>query len=210
MKQRRLMPDFFDKKIAIFGGSFNPIHLGHLLNGLDIIEKLNYDYVVFIPANIPSHKPLNNLVYSKHRLKMIKSSIKNIKPFLFSDIELKRGGVSYTIDTVNELMQIYNTRNKLGIIFGDDLLEELGSWKDFDRLLEISDLICLTRNNEIETNKKSNNKFNNKINFINNRVIEISSTEIRNRIINKLNIDFMVTNEVKKYIFINKLYSRND
>jgi nicotinate-nucleotide adenylyltransferase len=198
------MPDFRNKKIAIFGGSFNPIHLGHLLTGLEVIEKLKYDYIVYIPANIPAHKKEYNIESSKRRFDMVKMAVKSCDKFLASDVEIKRGGVSFTIDTVCQLKEIYQTKYKFGIIFGDDLLDELESWKDFGNLVKISDLICLTRNK----NKIKKPKI--RINYLNNRVVEMSSTEIRNRVKNKLNIDFMVTNEVKKYIIKNKLFSRTN
>lgn len=194
------MIDFKNKKVALYGGSFNPVHIGHIITGYEIIEKLNYDYVIFIPANIPVHKNFNNAVDAGHRINMLKLSIKNIKNFLFSDVEIKRGGYSYTIDTVKELADYFNYKKKFGVVFGDDLYNDLHLWKNIDELSKISDLICLKRNN-IKLNK---NKYNVKI--INNRVIELSSTEIRNRIKNNLTVYFMIANEVKKYIMKNNLY----
>ena len=197
------MSDFRNKRIALYGGSFNPIHHGHLLTGLEVIEKLKYDYIVYIPANIPAHKKIENIESSKRRLDMVKMAVKKYNKFLFSDVEIKRGGISFTIDTVYELKDIYQSKYKFGIIFGDDLLDELESWKDFNKLAKISEFICLTRDN----NKVYKPKI--KINYLNNRIVEMSSTEIRNRVKNKLNIDFMVTNEVKKYIIKNKLYKKD-
>ena len=131
------MKNFKNKKIAIYGGSFNPIHIGHLITGFDLIEKLNYDYVIYVPANIPIHKNISNLLNHNYRLEMIKLSIHGINNFLVSDIEIKKGGISYTIDTIKELQELYKCNSKLGVIFGDDLLNDLSSWKEIDLLSKI-------------------------------------------------------------------------
>jgi nicotinate-nucleotide adenylyltransferase len=194
------MNDFTGKKVAIYGGSFNPIHIGHLLTGFTVIENLGYDYIMYIPDNIPSHKDFQDAVNCIHRLKMVKLAIKGINNFLCSDLEIKRGGISYTIDTIKELKNKYNYSDKFGIIIGDDLLSSLNNWKEIDLLNEISDIICLYRNN----NKEIKTKYN--IKLVKNRIIQVSSTEIRTRINNGLNIDFMVPNNIKKYIKNHKLY----
>ncbi len=194
------MIDLKNKKIAVYGGSFNPIHIGHLITGFDLIEKLNYDYVIYIPANIPSHKKLIDPASQKHRLKMIKLSIKGIKQFLTSDIEIKKGGISYTIDTIRELKRIHNNNNKIGVVFGDDLVDDLSTWKEIDSLCKISQLICMNRNNI----KKIKTEYN--IKWLENRIINISSSEIRKRIKNNLPINFLVTDKVKDFIYKKKLY----
>src|SRR4030042_2383736 len=194
------MNNFKNKKIAIYGGTFNPIHIGHLLTGFDLIEKLKYDYVIYIPTNIPAHKKLINEINQKNRFEMTKLSTQGIDKFLVSDIELKKGGISYTIDTVRELQKKYDYKGKFGVVFGDDLLNDLYSWKEIDLLSKTSDMICMFRNNS----KKINSKY--KIKWLENRIINISSTEIRDRIKNKLSINFLVTDKVNKYILKNKLY----
>ncbi len=197
------MNNFKNKKIAIYGGTFNPIHIGHLITGFDLIEKLKYDYVIYIPANIPAHKKSIHIINQKNRLEMIKLSTKGIDKFLVSDIELKNGGISYTIDTVRALHKIYDYKGKFGVVFGDDLLNDLYTWKEIDLLSKITDMICMFRNNS----KKNNSKF--KIKWLENRIINISSTEIRDRIKNNLPINFLVTDNVNKYILKNKLYRKN-
>ena len=124
------LKSYKDKKIAIYGGSFNPIHLGHLLTGYDVIEKLGYDYVLYIPANIPVHKDFKDGIDSKLRLKMVQLAINQYDKFGVSDIEIKRGGLTYTYDTVLELQKRYGFKEKLGIVFGDDLLSGLHTWKN--------------------------------------------------------------------------------
>jgi nicotinate-nucleotide adenylyltransferase len=195
------MIDFNNKKVAIFGGSFNPIHIGHLLTGFSVIENLGYDYIIFIPDNIPPHKDFQNAADGKHRMNMAKLAVKNIRNFVCSDIEIKRGGISYTIDTVRELKKIYRFKGKAGIIIGDDLLDNLKSWKEIDELNKISDLICLYRN------KTSIKKTKYDITWVKNRIFQISSTEIRARIKNNMPIDFMVPYDVMKYIQKKEIYS---
>lgn len=189
-----------NKKVAIYGGSFNPIHIGHLLTGIYIKENLGYDLIIFIPANIPVHKDTLELIDPLKRIEMIKLSIKNIKYFLLSDIEIKRGGNSYTIDTVMELKEMYEYNDKFGIIIGDDLVPGLSQWKNIDLLQNICNIICFRRGNDIPL------KTDYKIKFINNKIIDISSNDIRNRVKKNLPIDFMVTENVKNYILKNKLY----
>ena len=194
------MIDFKNKKIAVYGGSFNPIHIGHLIAGFDLIEKLKYDYVVYIPANIPVHKNISNLVNHNYRYEMIKLSIQGIDNFLVSDIEIKKGGISYTIDTIKELQGQYKNNKKFGVVFGDDLVSDLSSWKEIDHLCELTDMICLHRNS------KERIKSRYKLKWFENRIISISSSEIRERIKKKLPINFMVTEKVNKYILKKKLY----
>lgn len=194
------MLDIQDKKVALFGGSFNPVHIGHLLTGFDIIEKSEFDYILYIPTNIPTHKEFKNAAEPEHRLNMLKIAINNIDCFGLSDVEIIRGGYSYTIDTVEEMMEKYKIKNKLGIVIGDDLIEDLDKWKDIDRLNKLSDFICLYRNNDMKLDSPYDLK------WIKNRRIEVSSTEIRNRIINNLPINYLVSNGVRDYILKNKIY----
>lgn len=189
-----------DYKIAIYGGSFNPIHIGHLITGLKVIENLGYDKILFIPLNIPSHKNVTCSINSKHRLKMVKLAINGINEFIYSDIEIKRGGLSYTIDTVKQLIKEYKYDKKFGVIFGDDLLDGLNSWKDIDELNEISQLICLFRNQDKITESRYN------IKWVNNMIINVSSTMIRERVKKGLKINFFVTERVNDYIIKKQLY----
>jgi nicotinate-nucleotide adenylyltransferase len=198
------MSDLSYKKIAIYGGTFNPIHIGHLLTAFEVIEKLKYDHIIFVPANIPAHKKTAlNSPSANDRLKMVKLALSGVNIFSCHDLEIKRGGISYTIETVIELAKSLNYKKKFGVILGDDLLPELHLWKDIEKLNNTAELICLTRNK----NKTKTYRPKLKIKLLENRLIEISSTEIRSRIKNKLPIDFLVTDKVKEYIIKNKLYT---
>lgn len=185
-------------RVAIYGGSFNPIHTGHLLAAEYVCENLNYDKIVFIPAFLPVHKDNSKLIEGRHRLTMINKAIKNYNYFSSSDIELRRGGKTYTIDTIIQFKKENKISGKIGLIIGDDLLPGLNKWKDIYTLQDICDIICLGRNGKVNTDFK--------INYLSNRIIELSSTEIRNRVSENKNIDFMIPLPVKKYIMKNKLY----
>ena len=188
------------KKIAIYGGSFNPIHIGHLLTGFDVLEQLGYDYILYIPANIPVHKDFKDGAKPLDRFNMVNLAIKKCKRFLSSDIEIRRGGLTYTYDTIVELREKFGFTQKFGVIFGDDLLDGLNTWKNIDTLQETTDLICLKR----DKNRNYSSKY--KVNYVENRIFDISSTEIRDRIKNNLPINYFVTDNVRRYIFENGLY----
>ncbi len=191
------------KKIAVYGGSFNPIHIGHLLTGFDAIEQLGYDYILYVTTNIPVHKDFSEGVASYDRFKMVNLAIKHYEKFLSSDIEIKRGGPTYTFDTITELYKKYNFTNKLGVIFGDDLLDGLSTWKEIDKLQKIADLICLKRG------QNENNCSKYRIKYVQNRIFSISSTEIRERIRKNLPVNYFLTENVRKYIEKNQLYTQS-
>lgn len=193
------MNDFSNKKIAVLGGTFNPIHIGHLIAGFEVLEKLSYDYILFIPTNIPVHKNFNNSSMPSDRLKMIESAISGIDQFLVSDIEIQRGGLTYTIDTIRELQKKYHCVNKFGFVIGNDLIDELYLWKEIDVLVTLVDFICLHRNDLFAQTQYE-------VRWIENRVVDISSTIIRERVKKGLPVNFMVPDNVNEYIIQNNLY----
>lgn len=194
------MKDIKNKKIAIYGGTFDPIHLGHLLTGSVVIKTLGYDLIIFVPANIPVHKDFTETAGAQKRLTMVEIAIEGQTHFDVLDVEIQRGGRSYTIDTVRQLVKEYDLKNKIGIIFGDDLLDELNTWKEIEELNKKCELICLKRN------KKAIPKTPYNVKFVDNNRINISSSEIRKKIKNGLSIGNMVAPKVEKYIIDNKLY----
>jgi nicotinate-nucleotide adenylyltransferase len=117
-------------RIGILGGTFNPPHLGHLILAEEVREKLNLDKIFFIPTNIPPHKSTES-VSSWHRFNMVKLAIKSNPYFEVLDLEIKRGGVSFTIDTIKELKSKF-PRDEFYLIVGSDLASTFSTWKDFD------------------------------------------------------------------------------
>ena len=187
-------------KVAIYGGSFNPVHTGHILTCLSVLENTDYNHIFFIPAYQPSHKNLINDPGFSHRLNMIKLAIEGINGISVNDIEGLKGGVSYTAETLRYFKSNFTNITNYGIIIGDDLLDGLNSWKDFDYLSSNSEFIILTRNG---------NKYNGTIpiQYVKNRIIEISSTEIRSRIATGKTIKYLVPDKVIDYIQNHNLFN---
>ena len=140
-------------KIGILGGTFNPPHIGHIVLAKEIYEKLELDKVLLIPTNTPPHKE-DEGVSADVRLHMIKLAARDQEAFEVSDIELKRGGISYTIDTVRKLKELF-PQDELYLIVGSDLANDFLSWKDFDQLKNLVRIVVAQRDNA--PLKKKNN-----------------------------------------------------
>jgi len=131
-------------KIGILGGTFNPIHIGHLILAEEAREKLGIDRILFVPTYLPPHKENSDIAPAADRLKMAKLAIKGNKYFMVSDIEIKRDGRSYTIDTIREFKEMY-PNDELYFIIGSDLLKYLDDWKDLNEIIKMVKFIAVTR-----------------------------------------------------------------
>src|SRR5699024_2592993 len=197
-------------KIGIVGGTFDPIHNGHLILSEYIREKCKLDKVIFIPTGKPPHKNLNNISDNNIRKKMVELAIESNPNFAISTIEMDSVETSYTIDTIKELKNIYD-RDELYIIIGGDSLLNLETWKDYKELISIANIIVADRytpNMEemVEKIKEFNNKYNGNIVRINTPIIHISSTIIRKRVKEDLSIKYLLPDILEKYIIKNHLY----
>lgn len=187
--------------IGIYGGTFDPIHLGHLITAQFVKELRGLEKIIFVPAYISPFKEEIKTTEPEHRLEMIRLSIDKKYYFEVSDFELKNKNLSYTIDTVRFFKKKYD---QIELIIGLDNLFKFHKWKEPDEILKLARLIVMKR--RTEEKPKSENEFYNKAVFIDTPLIEINSTEIRERITDNLPIDFLVTPEVKQYIKKFKLY----
>ncbi|MBA4250678.1 MAG: nicotinate (nicotinamide) nucleotide adenylyltransferase [Chlorobiaceae bacterium] len=187
-------------RVGIYGGNFDPIHFGHLITAQFVLENRDLEKIIFIPANISPFKEDKIVSESIKRFEMLNAAIKEYPQFTSSDIELKKSGKSFTIYTLNELHKIYSS---IDLIIGYDNFVEFEKWKSPDEIIELVDVIVLRRNNE---NLNFENRFTSKVTFLTSPLIEINSTEIRERVKNNLPIDFLVPKTVKEYIYQNKLY----
>ena len=188
-------------KVGIFGGTFDPIHLGHLITAQSVREIRNLEKILFIPAFISPHKGDIKTSAPEDRLNMIKLAIKDIPFFDYSDLEIKKEGVSYTVDTLRELKKKYD---KLEFIIGYDNIFSFNTWKDPDEILKLSKIIVLKRKSSHPP--PFEDKYYHQAVFVQTRGIEISATDIRERVKKGMPINFLVPASVREYIYKHKLY----
>jgi nicotinate-nucleotide adenylyltransferase len=188
-------------KIGIFGGTFDPIHMGHLITAQSVREIRELNKIIFIPAFISPHKTSADASSTKHRANMIKIAIEDVPFFEYSDIEIKKGGISYTVDTLCELKKVYD---EIEFIVGYDNIFSFHKWKDPDEILKLAKIIVLKRKSSLPP--PFEDKYYHQAIFVQTRGIEISATDIRERVKNNQPIHFLVPQKVKEYIYEQKLY----
>lgn len=134
-------------RLAMLGGSFNPIHIGHLLLADEVCHRLGYDKVLFVPVNLPPHKELAGGATSQQRLEMVRLAIAGNSRFEVDTCELERGGISYTYDTISCLKEKYagQLEGRIGLIMGDDLVDGFEEWGHYQELPELADIILARR-----------------------------------------------------------------
>ena len=188
-------------KVGIFGGTFDPIHLGHLITAQSVREIRKLEKIIFIPAFISPHKSDIITSSAEDRLNMIKLAIDGIPFFDYSDMEIKKGGVSFTVDTLKELKHNYD---ELEFIIGYDNIFEFHTWKDPDEIMKLAKILVLKRKSSHPPQFKD--KYYHQAVFVQTRGIEISATDIRERVKKVLPINFLVPPNVLEYIHKHNLY----
>ena len=132
-------------RVALLGGSFDPVHHGHLHVAEVVLATGRYDQVLLVPAHLPSHKPGARLAASGHRLTMLRLATSRRPGLAVSDVELRRGGVSYTVDTVRQLQRNGTLGARPGLVVGDDLGTELDTWREAETLFGMVELLVARR-----------------------------------------------------------------
>ena len=188
-------------RIGILGGTFDPVHHGHLITAQSVRELRNLDKIIFIPSFISPHKKEISASLPEHRLKMLKLALEDIGYFDCSDYEISKKKVSYTIDTLIEMRKHYN---EIEMIIGADNILTFDQWESPDKIIRLVTLLVLNR--RTEDGKESTNKFMKEAVFLETPRIDISGTIIRERVKKGLPIDFLVPQKVMKYIYNLKLY----
>ncbi len=190
--------------VGVLGGTFDPIHLGHLITAQSVSDLRNLDKIIFVPCNISPHKEETPSTSAEHRIQMMKIAIESYDKFELSEYEIKKGDVSYTYDTLVEFSKTYN---KLELIIGYDNLIDFDKWHKPDEILSYADLVVMRRGVDVKI--QTIHKFYEAAVFIETPVVAISSSDIRERIKNNLNIGNLVPPEVKEYIYKFELYINN-
>ena len=197
-------------KIGIMGGTFDPIHLGHLATAEAVREIFSLDEILFIPAARPPHKLDRSITDEHHRLAMTRLATHSNKFFRVSDLELKRTGLSYTLDTVNELHKIFGSSTELFFIIGADSLADLSKWHAARELVAKCHFIATTRQG-VDVDFSAVEKFFGAaaiehIHRVTTPGLEISSTDIREKVRQRRSIKYLVPEVVEEYIAREELY----
>ncbi len=202
------------EKIGIMGGTFNPIHHGHLVTAQEALSQFKLDIVIFIPTGSPPHKIENEIASAEDRYIMTVIATSSNSNFFVSRMEIDRKGESYTIDTVRQLKKIYGRDSLLYFITGADAILEILTWKNTNEIVSLCKFIAATRPGynltRLEDLKKrlfkSRTAANKKIFVMEIPALSISSTDIRNRVRNNRPIGYLLPEGVSNYILKHGLY----
>lgn len=194
-------------RIGILGGTFDPPHYGHLKLAEAAIESLDLDEVILLPANINPFKQKKRITSGKQRIAMTQMLQKRNPKLAFSDMEITRGGVSYTVDTLGELQMVHP--GEYWFIVGADAIGNFMEWKNPQRILRLCRLAVAIRPpiNKEDLQLELPEEFRDKIDIIEMTATTESSSTIRDRIIRGLTVQNMTTPEIVDYIRNNKLYT---
>lgn len=198
------------KRIGILGGTFDPVHLGHLIIAENTAEQVHLDEVMFIPSKIPPLKNINNISEPVHRLNMLKLAVRGNPGFVINDIEINSEGSEpdYTVNTLLKLREQYiNEQVKFYLILGMDQLINLDKWKDPGKLFLLSEVVVINRPGYLVTQVE--NEYSRQTIMVPVPNIDISSTDIRYRVSENRSIKYLVTPEVENYIYEHKLYKQD-
>lgn len=195
-------------RAGILGGTFNPPHLGHLICAQEAHLQLGLDHVLFIPAGIPPHKPVETEPGPEHRLELCRRAIAGDERFVLSDLELRREGPSYTVDTLKELSS-GSSDTELFLILGGDIAAGLPQWREPERVLELATVaIAKRRGTARAAVQQALNELRggDRARFFQMPRIGISSTMVRRRVQAGQPIRYFVPDGVAEYIETRGLY----
>lgn len=217
--------------IGIFGGTFNPVHYGHLRIAEELREACHIEKVIFVPAYLPPHKDDLNLVSSEDRLEMVSLAIEENPFFDVSDVEVRRKGMSYSIETLKELISFYGKGVILSFIVGIDAFLEIATWKNYNKLFDLSNFIitgrpgynkeqlhedlpseisesifCDDKDGYSMLTESSKDSAGFSIVYLETTQLDISSSMLRKRIQEENTIKYLVPPEIEDYIKVHRLY----
>ncbi|HAX18263.1 MAG TPA: nicotinic acid mononucleotide adenylyltransferase [Actinobacteria bacterium] len=202
-------------KIGIMGGTFNPVHNGHLVTAAEALNQFDLEKVIFIPSGDPPHKDYHEEEIAEHRYLMTVIATSSNSNFFVSRLEIDRKGKSYTIDTLKELKKTYGAETEFFFITGADAILEILTWKKTEEIINLCYLIAATRPGynliKLEELKKdlsriTRNNIDSRIFVMEVPALAISSTDIRERIRSSRPIDYLVPEGVSNYILKHGLY----
>lgn len=217
------------QRLGILGGTFNPIHFGHLAAAEEVLDRLKLEKVIFIPSFLPPHKVDEDIPSAVQRQEMVRLAIKGNTHFTVSDMEIRRGGRSYTIETIEALRQSH-PGTELYFLTGLDSFLDIRTWKEWDRLMTLCSFVVLSRDgyrfrdvaqlgfpdiperelSALDAREKDQvviTAGNSRVYFERVPFYDISSTDIRARVREGRSIKYHLPDAVEHYIIENKLYA---
>ncbi|MFC1574116.1 nicotinate-nucleotide adenylyltransferase [Candidatus Latescibacterota bacterium] len=186
------------KKIGLFGGTFDPVHTGHLIIAQSVRESLGIASIIFIPSARPPHKNTDIMFTPEERYSMLSAALEGNPHFLISDIEMKRQGPSYTIDTIKEIKSTVAPNTEIYFIVGRDNLIEISSWKEPHSIIEETRILAADRPGHEDDTIPG--WLMNAVKLVHTPLIDISSSDIRARIREGKSIRYLVPDAVYKLI----------
>jgi nicotinate-nucleotide adenylyltransferase len=191
-------------KIAVLGGTFNPIHNGHLFLAEEVLLRLGYERIIFVPSHKPAHKEVRSGDDPAVRLEMTRLACAGREEFVVEDCEILRKGTSYTMETIDYLLKAYHVEEKPGLIIGDDLVSGFERWKMAARLLKTVRVIIAHRTTENTLPFAGDHL------YIENAILPLSSSEIRRRVQEGRAYRYLIPETVYAFIRSHGLYAHPD
>lgn len=197
-------------RIGIYGGTFSPPHNGHIAAAKAFMEQMWLDFLYVIPTATPPHKEMDVPVDAAHRLEMCRLAFSDVEGVYVSDVEMRRGGRSYTVDTLRELT---GPDRRLFLLCGTDMMLTLGNWREPEEIFKLSYPVYIRREKDpiidkqiVQKIAEYNEKYGKVVRRIVTEPIELSSNLVRKRLANGEDVSHLIPASVEKYIRDNHLY----
>ncbi len=187
-------------RTALFGGTFDPVHIGHLMMADEVLHRLSYERIRFVPAHVAPHKAQEPCAGPDDRLAMLRLATAEREEFVVDPWEIEHGEVSYTIRTLRHLLASGDVTERPGLIIGEDLVDGFDRWREADEIERLADLVLVRRPGAGAP------RFGRRHQLVDNVPIPISATGIRERVRKGLPYRYLVTAEVYGYIRHRRLY----
>lgn len=189
------------ERLGVFGGTFDPVHVGHLIIAEEALARLRLDRMLFVPAARPAHKRSRTIASAAHRVQMLRLAVRGVPRFEVSTLEVDRGGVSFTVDTLEHLAE---GARDLYFVMGQDSLEDFPTWRDPERIARLARLAVVPRGGG--RLPRIRRELRGRVSLLEPPRIGISSSEIRSRLKRGLPVRWWMPDAVLRYAIENGLY----